>query len=880
MAASIATSIIACLKSFNDFIADVGSLPPRNTGELGLVPTTWEDELGRLRMWAANIGAHQTGQSSLDFRLRDSSHIRDQILKLLQDLLQRLQDAREVLAEGEEAANNDEIANDTSDDEEPTTEIQELRESVATIINCLFQMSMLVRKPAQHDMIMGSRRAEVAMFEPFDYNHVRDKYPRADESIVERLGVAVTRRRKYLKYRERHALKLKQGINKVIPERDGETVVEGTVSLLSDTIATDIKESNIRFDDGGSDSGVSQTSYAQTLLSGGDITIPKPPKIAQGGSPFECPFCHFIITTKGTRSWNRHVFQDLQPYICLAITCNTPDKLFSTRHEWLHHSKTVHPTDFSPHKEEIVPSFICPLCREDIQTERQYDRHVARHLQELALFILPRTYHDSDVSENGSGSDEGSDPESDEHEGLSDARNLQEKLDSCSHLLHERYGPACTNLRKEGAFDNHVKYSSLRDGLEDVVSTLQGLDLEDQHDMEHQRKLSLDLAKGWLNTLGYAAYDALHEKDADSADNLTKDASERTRGPAALDFEENKKPTLLADVKQQTKGGLWKASCKACGHQFDGNQSIETYHQCPDCSSSLVDFIHLDDGDLHYEDSEDNIRDHNLDPDVLVLRHKGMTYPLYFPAYSIAEVLKIGQLRRQAAEAVSCNDTRRVDLAYKGRKLCDDSKQCREEGLKMNSEIMCMVLNEPQPFRAGTIESDESRPPSPRRATESAPVGGLRTPEEILQAIADDLHADILPRVRRLLYHPPDLKEERDYKSEVLSKRILFEVLHRLDLVQMNDEEIKARQRDLVKKATHWIGELYKMRSRKDVDAADAKKNRPRLTRYDPSGPKPWFCGWCSEGPYNPALVRKCLNSTCQKPRDSRAYCEVKFQAD
>ena len=89
-------------------------------------------------MWAANIGAHQTGQSSLDFRLRDSSHIHEQILKLLHDLLERLQDAREVLTGGHESADEDELADDLSDDEEPTTEIQELRESLATIINCLF----------------------------------------------------------------------------------------------------------------------------------------------------------------------------------------------------------------------------------------------------------------------------------------------------------------------------------------------------------------------------------------------------------------------------------------------------------------------------------------------------------------------------------------------------------------------------------------------------------------------------------------------------------------------------------------------------------------------------------------------------------------------
>ena len=77
MATSIATSVIACLTSFNELIGETNGLPPHDTGELGLIPAAWEDELGRLRMWAANIGAHQTGQSSLDFRLRDSSYIRE-----------------------------------------------------------------------------------------------------------------------------------------------------------------------------------------------------------------------------------------------------------------------------------------------------------------------------------------------------------------------------------------------------------------------------------------------------------------------------------------------------------------------------------------------------------------------------------------------------------------------------------------------------------------------------------------------------------------------------------------------------------------------------------------------------------------------------------
>lgn len=81
----------------------------------------------------------------------------------------------------------------------------------------------------------------------------------------------------------------------------------------------------------------------------------------------------------------------------------------------------------------------------------------------------------------------------------------------------------------------------------------------------------------------------------------------------------------------------------------------------------------------------------DLDPDILVLKHKGVIYPLQFPAFSIAESLRVGDVRRAAAKETRCDDPRRVKLLYKGRSLRDDSKGCRDEGLKQNSELMCVV---------------------------------------------------------------------------------------------------------------------------------------------------------------------------------------------
>lgn len=90
-------------------------------------------------------------------------------------------------------------------------------------------------------------------------------------------------------------------------------------------------------------------------------------------------------------------------------------------------------------------------------------------------------------------------------------------------------------------------------------------------------------------------------------------------------------------------------------------------------------------------------------PDILVLKHRGTTYPLHLPAFSIGEgELTVGDLRRLAANETKTEDSRRVKLIYKGRRLKDDARACCDEGLKQQSEITC-VISEP-----GTREDVDS----------------------------------------------------------------------------------------------------------------------------------------------------------------------------
>lgn len=97
-----------------------------------------------------------------------------------------------------------------------------------------------------------------------------------------------------------------------------------------------------------------------------------------------------------------------------------------------------------------------------------------------------------------------------------------------------------------------------------------------------------------------------------------------------------------------------------------------------------------------------------LAPDILILKHRGTTYPLHFPAFAIAEgQLSIHEVRRLAAKETKCEDPRRIKLLYKGRVLRDDVRACKEEGLKQNSEIM-VVVSEGSAISGSRSEMDSS----------------------------------------------------------------------------------------------------------------------------------------------------------------------------
>lgn len=82
--ASISSHYKRCMHSFANLLR-CGKL------DSSILPSV-QDDLGRFRVWAANTGAHRIGRVSLDYRLREASHIYAQVAKLLGELYNDLEE--------------------------------------------------------------------------------------------------------------------------------------------------------------------------------------------------------------------------------------------------------------------------------------------------------------------------------------------------------------------------------------------------------------------------------------------------------------------------------------------------------------------------------------------------------------------------------------------------------------------------------------------------------------------------------------------------------------------------------------------------------------------------------------------------------------------
>ncbi|KAF1951152.1 hypothetical protein CC80DRAFT_425360, partial [Byssothecium circinans] len=437
----ISNHVEACFIGFRDACARLSEAS--DTISSKLPSDAISDELGRFRLWCGNVGAHKRGRSSLDYKLREASHIRDRVTNLLENLENILKKTCDLI-QGERIPWEDQSDDGSElsfpeDEDEAQTELQQCVSGIAEIITCLMRTSMAIQNPAPHDQIVASERIDKTFFEHYDINHVGGKFPNAPNALIVRLGKAITRRRQYLRYREDHRRKLEHGIVSLLQAYNDDAA--GTIAPsehVQSTVASSIPEEmkqtdfNIGLDDD-DDEGEeyeeahSQTSYATSCAGSTRLKPPPLPKQGSDYKPFECPICFRLTKARNIIAWYSHVYQDLRPYICTFEDCEIPDCSYEARHEWFQHELQAHrrqwecfegcpgsfPTreGFSEHLQVSHPQLAnsksldaimqaceraqrmdteveCVLCQQQLPSLTKLRRHLGKHHQELALFAL------------------------------------------------------------------------------------------------------------------------------------------------------------------------------------------------------------------------------------------------------------------------------------------------------------------------------------------------------------------------------------------------------------------------------------------------------------------------------------------------------------
>jgi hypothetical protein len=254
--------------------------------------------------------------------LREAHEVKSRILELLEELLETNSELSAILNTDDE---NDNLAEDDFDP------IEDLCLSASDSITSLLKVSTLLRKATSRDRYVQALASKHDALPPeysaFDQRHVAEKFPkvRKQQWLCDRLAHAITMRRRFLRYAQRHHKRIAHepadvaGASMVAipihlaqsftqkgssaPRTLTVTAVSTAASTLHPQKLAEMNLNQLDFDD---DDNVSQaTSFVSETgpnheYKSGVIELSK---LAKPREPFECPYCHGMVQFRNQRAW-------------------------------------------------------------------------------------------------------------------------------------------------------------------------------------------------------------------------------------------------------------------------------------------------------------------------------------------------------------------------------------------------------------------------------------------------------------------------------------------------------------------------------------------------------------------------------------------------
>ncbi|PVH94363.1 hypothetical protein DM02DRAFT_478753, partial [Periconia macrospinosa] len=352
--------------------------------------------------WGTDMGV---SRGELDEVLQDSPELRDTCLLVLVSIGQFItvasphllssKDRQKTILESTNiAVSLERVMHILGQSQQTTSEVEQDEEILCRTlrmkIDTLVMLGPSLASPAHENFVDEEPRAienvEEHLTEQAYINNVAERFPLADSMVVTHLG-------KLNWERYHHMLRLQR---EAVHQELGVTAAEKAKTIFHDSaLGTSVPAHS----EVGLNIISTQSIYAPSMLSTraekSHRRLPPLPPEARSGEPFTCEICNKSVVYRRTKAWKQHIFADILAYACIFTDCSVADVFFEDGEAMMRHLEERHGLDVA------ISEVTCPLCLEYTTIDRNdLSLHFSRHMEEIALAIIPSSVDSDDESVN------------------------------------------------------------------------------------------------------------------------------------------------------------------------------------------------------------------------------------------------------------------------------------------------------------------------------------------------------------------------------------------------------------------------------------------------------------------------------------------------